>query len=285
MKHIKLFSILAGFILLTAPFFGGCAEKETAEMKVVTTTSLLEQIVDRIAGEKVEVVNIIPPAQCPGHFDVKPGDVQTLSDATLFLMHGWQGEKFTEELIASAANENLVSIQINASAGENQNWMSPPVQKDAVDKVAAALSQVDAANSAFYTERANAYKAEIDAKTADMQNQIADKNFSDIKVMCNDQLTGLVRWMGLDLVQTYGRPDSLTPQVLKDLVDTARAEGVVLFIDNLQAGVGAAAQLADEIDVDYVVFTNFPGGFDGTETWEKAIQYDIDLIVEVISKQ
>jgi zinc transport system substrate-binding protein len=91
--------------------------------------------------------------------------------------------------------------------------------------------------------------------------------------------------MGLDLVQTYGRPDSLTPQVLKDLVDTARAEGVVLFIDNLQAGVGAAAQLADEIDVDYVVFTNFPGGFDGTETWEKAIQYDIDLIVEVISKQ
>ena len=29
------------------------------------------------------MVNIIPPAQCPGHFDVKPGDIQKLADAVL----------------------------------------------------------------------------------------------------------------------------------------------------------------------------------------------------------
>ncbi|NLE09567.1 MAG: zinc ABC transporter substrate-binding protein, partial [Dehalococcoidales bacterium] len=73
-------------------------------------------------------------------------------------------------------------------------------------------------------------------------------------------------------------------QVLKDLVDTAVTENVTLIIDNLQAGVGAAAQMAEEIGCDYIIFTNFPGGFDGTETWEKAIQYDIDLVLEAIAE-
>jgi zinc transport system substrate-binding protein len=102
--------------------------------------------------------------------------------------------------------------------------------------------------------------------------------------MCNEQLTGLVKWMGLNIVSTYGRPDSLTPQVVKDLVDLARAEEVVLLIDNLQSGAEAAAQMAEELGCSRVTFTNFPGGFDGTETWEKAITYDIDLVLGVIAK-
>jgi len=271
-------------ILILSSIFGGCAESDTSRLKVVTTTSLLTQIVERVAGDMVDVVNIIPPSQCPGHFDVKPGDIQKLSDAQLFLMHGWQGEMFTGELIASANNPNLTAIQINAKVGENTNWMAPPVQQAAVDNIVAALSQVDSENKAAYEEAGAKYKSEIDAKTAEIEAIIADSNFAGIKVMCNEQLTGLVQWMGLDIVSTYGRPDSLTPQVVKELVDTARAEEVVLFIDNLQSGAEAAVQMAEEVGCKRVTFTNFPGGYDGTETWEKAIDYDIDLVLGAISQ-
>jgi zinc transport system substrate-binding protein len=197
-------------------------------------------------------------------------------------MHGWQGEMFTGELIASANNPDLITAVINANSGENVNWMAPPVQKDAVDKVVDALSRVDSENADAYEESADGYKGIIDAKAAEMEAIISDNNFSGIKVMCNEQLTGLVKWMGLDIVSTYGRPDSLTPQVVKDLVDLARAEGVVLLIDNLQSGAEAAAQMAEELGCARVTFTNFPGGYDGTETWEKAIEYDIELVVEAI---
>ncbi|RPJ37162.1 MAG: zinc ABC transporter substrate-binding protein, partial [Chloroflexi bacterium] len=67
----------------------------TEKPNIVTSTSLISQIIARVAGDQVTVVNIIPPAQCPGHFDITPGDVQKLADADLFFYHNWQGEQFS----------------------------------------------------------------------------------------------------------------------------------------------------------------------------------------------
>ncbi|MFC1900323.1 metal ABC transporter substrate-binding protein [Chloroflexota bacterium] len=285
LKRYLIIAVVLIMGLMAGVIQGGCAAEETTtRIKVVTTTSLMEQIALRVGGDMVDVVNIIPPAQCPGHFDVKPGDVQKLADADLFLMHGWQGEMFSDELIASADNPDLTTSVINAKVGENVNWMTPSVQADAVDKIAEALSGVDAANSEAYRELADEYKAEIEVKEAEILALLADKELGNVNIMCNEQLTGLVRWLGLNVVTTYGRPDSLTPQVVKDFVDTAKAEDVVLFIDNLQAGAEAAVQMAEEVGCKRIVFTNFPGGFEGTETWEKAIDYDIDILLEAISE-
>jgi hypothetical protein len=33
-----------------------------------------------------------------------------------------------------------------------------------------------------------------------------------------------------------------------------------------------------------VVLSNFPGGFDNTETWEKAIDYNVELLLAAISR-
>src|SRR4030042_246448 len=105
----KLVVILAAILVLSlaaVTLSGGCAKENSAKLKVVTSTSLIAQIVERVGGDKVSVVNIIPPAQCPGHFDVKPGDITKLADANLFIIHNWQGEKFSDDLITSANNRS-----------------------------------------------------------------------------------------------------------------------------------------------------------------------------------
>lgn len=270
-------------ILTFSLILGGCESAETDQLKVVTSTALIAQIVERVAGEKVDIVNIIPPAQCPGHFDVSPGDIQKLADADLFLLHGWQGEKFSEELIASANNPELTVVQINVKVGENTNWMAPAVQQAAVDKIVDALIQVDSENSAAYRDSADEYKGKIAAKETEIKAILADKNLSRINVLCNEQQTGFVQWMGLNIVALYGRADSLTPQVVKDLVDKGREENVVLVIDNLQSGEDAGKGIAEELGCQRLIFTNFPGGFDNTETWEKAIDYNIELILAAIT--
>ena len=90
--------------------------------------------------------------------------------------------------------------------------------------------------------------------------------------------------MGLNIVETFGRPDSLTPQLVRELVDKGREAGVILIIDNLQSGKDAGAGLAEELGCERITFTNFPGGFDNTETWEKALDYDVNLILEAVTK-
>jgi len=281
--HILVIAILVLSLVVTS-ILGGCTPAETAQLKVVTSTSLIVQIVERVGGDLVDVVNIIPPAQCPGHFDVKPGDIQRLAEADLFLLHGWQGEIFSQDLIASANNPDLTVVNINVKVGENTNWMTPPVQLAAVDMITTALSEADAENAATYQELAAECKDSITAKEAEIKARLAKEDLASINVMCSDQLPGFVQWAGLNIVAVFGRPDSLTPQVVQELVDTGREENVTLIIDNLQSGQDAGAGLAEELDCQRIILSNFPGGFDDTETWEKAIDRNIELILEAIAQ-
>jgi zinc transport system substrate-binding protein len=175
-------------------------------------------------------------------------------------------------------------VKVDVKVGDNDNWMTPEVQQAAVDKISAALSQVDNKNSSAYQKSATEYKNIIAAKEAEIEARIADKNLASVNVLCDVQQAGFVRWVGLNIISTYGRPDSLTPQVVKGLVDLGREKGVVLVIDNMQTGGEAGKSLAEELDVGHIVLSNFPGGYDNTETWEKAIDKNIGLILESIGE-
>ncbi|MBA7703806.1 hypothetical protein ES703_112600 [subsurface metagenome] len=270
--------------LVVASLLSGCAQTATAKLKVVTSISLIAQIVERVGGDLVDVGNIIPPAQCPGHFDVKPGDIQKLADADLFLLGGWQGEMFSQELIASANNPDLTVISLDIPSNPQSNWMTPSVQQEVTDGVAAALSQVDAENSGAYQASAAEYKNTIEAKGVEVQGRLAGENLANINVICSGLQAAFLNWVGLNVVTFYGRPDSLTPQVVKELVDKGIEAKVTLIIDNLQSGKDAGAGLAEELGCARIILSNFPGGFDNTETWEKAIDRNIELILEAIAR-
>ena len=63
-------------------------------------------------------------------------------------------------------------------------------------------------------------------------------------------------------------------------MDAGRDSGVSLVIDNLQSGQDAGASIAEELGVTRIILSNFPGGFPDTETWEKAIDKNVQLILE-----
>ncbi|MFC1908122.1 metal ABC transporter substrate-binding protein [Chloroflexota bacterium] len=287
-KKSKVFIIaILVLSLVIVSVLGGCTLTETSQLKVVTTTSLLASVVGRIGGDMVDVVNIIPPAQCPGHFDVKPGDIQKLANAGLFLMHGWQGEKFSQDLIDTANNPDLTVVQIDdesVKVDENTNWMTPPVQQAAIDKITTALYEVDVENSAAYQQSAAELKAQVETKEAEIRTKLAREDLVSLNVMCSDQLLGFIQWVGLNIVAEFGRLDLLTPQVVKKLVDEGREENVTLIIDNLQSGQDVGVGIAEELGCKRIILSNFPGGFDNTETWEKTIDRNIELILEAIAR-
>jgi len=278
----KLSILVTGIMvigLVASSLLGGCTSVDTSKLIVVTSTSLLSQIVERVGGDLVDVTNIIPPAQCPGHFEVKVSDIEKLANAGIFFMHGWQGEMFTEELIESAENPDLTKVVVNITG----NWMTPSVQVQAIDEITAQLVQADSDNADVYQQAAGDMKGVIEAKGVEVQNRLAGEDLASINVMCAEQQEGFIAWVGFNIVATFGRPDSLTVQMIQDLVDQGREEGVTLIIDNLQSGEDAGQPVALDIGCDRIILSNFPDGFDDTETWEKAIDYNIELILEAIA--
>jgi zinc transport system substrate-binding protein len=240
-KSSILITVALVFSLVAVLILGGCASTDTSKLKVVTSTSLIAFLVEQVGNGKVDVVNIVPPAQCPGHFDVKPGDIQKLANADLFIMHGWQGEKFSQSLIDSANNPKLVVSKVDVQG----NWMTPPVQIEAVDKINTALCQVDDKNCSSYQETTLKYQNTVQAKEAELKDKLTPFNLDKINVLCDEQQAGFVKWIGLNIVGTFGRPETLTPQIVKELIDKARAANVTLIIENLQSGHDAGKGLAE----------------------------------------
>jgi len=278
-------SILISVILLTLVILPlGCAKEATPNLKVVTTTSDIASIVEKVGGDKVEVVNIIPPAQCPGQFDVKPSDVQMLADAKLFLMHGWQGEQFTTGLIQSANNPELKVVVLNIQG----NWMIPTFQAQAVGNITSTLAEIDPQNASYYQSNAESELAAITATGNEVETELAAAgNLSQVNAICDEQLTDLVQWAGFNVVASYPSPDTdITPKIMQGLIDQGKQAGAALVIGNLQSGTSdTPATMASGIGAGAVPVTvsNFPGGFDNTETWGKAIDKDVSLVLQALA--
>lgn len=274
---------LAKIVLLFLLLFvaTGCNSRQASnKLKVVTGTSLLMTAVQEVGKDRVEVNNIIPPASCPGHFDIKPSDVAVLSQARVFLMHDWQGKLFTKELVASANNPQLEVIPVVVKG----NWMVPPVWQQALQAVASILAEKDPANKDYYKAKAQEAVDQAARVGQETQARLQAAGAGNLKVLCSDQQEDFVRWAGFQVIGTYGRPEELTPQRVKELVDKGRQAGVQIIIDNLQSGPDAGAGIAKELGIPRVTISNFPGGLPGTDKWDQALQKNVELLLAALPK-
>ena len=258
----------------------GQGNQQTERLKIVTTTSLISEIAESVGGDKVEVISIIPPASCPGHFDVKPDDVKILSDSTHFMLHNWQGEKFSEALIKSAGNADLQKIVYDIKG----NWMVPPVRLQAIDMITADLSGALPENQTAFSEAAAKMQQEVIQVATEQKKRLNDKSTGQINALANDNQAGFVKWAGLNVVGTFSRAEDMSPKDIEDLINLGRDNNVTLVVDNLQSGKETGIGIAKEIGAAQVTLNNFPGGSPGTDNWAEAIKKNVDLILENIPK-
>ena len=105
-----------------------------------------------------------------------------------------------------------------------------------------------------------------------------------MKVIASARQADFLQWAGFNVVGSFNSPQELTPQRVKDLIDTGRAQSVTLVVNNLQDGKDAGQAIAQELGVKNLNLSNFPGGFDNTETWEKAVEYNVIILLHALGK-
>jgi len=280
MNWKKFLTVIVSAIILISMILTGCADSVTTRLKVVTSTSHLEQLVQTIGGDEVDVINIVPAASHPGDFDASPGDIRKLADADLFLWHNWPGEVYVPALIESADNPDMKDITIEIQG----SWMTSPVQLQAIDKVTAALSQVDVENAAEYKKNAEAYKEEVRAAETEVKAILSKESLSEINVLCAGWQAGLVGWCGFNIVKTYGLPVPPTLGEIEELIGLGRESEVSLVIDNLHDNPDAGKPIATELECERVVLYNFPGVDESTKTWIDTFKNNVSLLLEAISE-
>jgi zinc transport system substrate-binding protein len=256
-----------------------CAQPST---DIMAGSSLIANIIQDVAGDKMETRTLIPPGVCPGHYDVKPSDIEALANSKALFIHDYQ-EYFTNVTgaIEAAENPDLTVTVINVTG----NWMVPAVQAEAVGKIAQALGDLDPENAAYYQQRAADREQAILAKGEEVESELQGAGVEGVKVLCAEMQQGFVNWAGFNITATFGRPEDLSPADVDQLITEANQAGVVLIIDNLQSGSATlGTAIEQDIEAIPVTISNFPGGFENTETWEKAIDKNVDLLLEALNE-
>jgi zinc transport system substrate-binding protein len=278
----KLISVIVAVLVVVAVTFLVSAQHAQPSTDIMAGTSLITNVIYDVADGKLEPRTLIPPGVCPGHYDVKPSDIEALANSKALFIHDYQQNfQNINGAIEAAENPDLVITVLNVTG----NWMVPTVQAAAVDRIAQALGEIDPENAAYYQERAAEREQAILDHGEEVKNTLQEAGVEGVKVICAEMQQGFVKWAGFDVVAIYGRPEELSPADVEQLITEAQEAGVALVIDNLQSGATAlGASMEQDIEAIPVTISNFPGGLENTETWEKAIDKNVDLLLEALNE-
>ena len=140
---------------------------------VLTTFTVLADIAQNVAGDKLQVESITKVGAEIHGYEPTPQDIAKASRAQLILDHGMNLEgwftQFVEEIDVPHAvvSEGVKAIDITedsyAGKPNPHAWMSPLNVQIYVDNIRDAFIELDPANSAVYTENARAYNLELKA--------------------------------------------------------------------------------------------------------------------------
>ena len=275
---IVKFALIAVCVIGMIASIVGCGQKTTDKLKIVATTTHMESALKEVGGDHIDVRVLISPGGCPGHYDIRPDDVQALAQSAALFVHGY--ERFVPQLLDSVGKPGPQVCEV----GIEDNWLVPEVYKQAIGEVARLLSEIDPDHADEY-ERHREQALDRIAEIADeLEKEFGDLGLHGYVVICSEQQSPVLQWMGFEVVATYGRPEEFTPGLMHSLVKTGTMRKVRLVADNLQSGPNAGWQLAKDIRAAHVTLSNFPGGYPNTDGWEECLRDNVRRVLAALEK-
>ena len=169
-------------------------------------------------------------------------------------------------------------------------WLDPLRVKVAVDEIAARLSAVDTDGSAEYTQRANAYKRELDHLHAQTLEALEALPHEARKLVTSHDSFGyfaeLYEFEIVGAVIPSGTTErEATPRELADLIDLIEAEGVRALFGETIEGSSLVEQVARETGVrlETGLYTGSLGATgSGAESYLTMFARNVELIVQAL---
>ena len=274
MKALRtlLFLFLLATLTLVCPTV---AEEHGGEKPlVVCTTHVLGSVVEELAGDEVEVVVFVQPGICPAFYDVKPSDVYALSKAKMIFFHGFEMKMWLKDMLKASGNPNITMVQVKGP------WNTPEGAKQYVKCIGGNLTEhlgVDV------SERMGRMISTIDEVASLLRDEAERRGVGDVKVVCMKWQSSFVEWLGFKIVAVYGPPESLSTADITNITNTAKREGAMLVVDNLQSGTDFGAELASEIGAVHVFLTNFPNAIPGTANLTEMFKYNARQLFDAVA--
>lgn len=255
--------IAAALVLLAglAPLPVVAADKP----KVITTFTVIADMVRNVAGEAAEVESITKPGAEIHNYQPTPRDILKARDADLVLWNGLNLESWFEKFLANLSGiPNVVltdgvepmSISGGAYKGKPNPhaWMSPDNALIYVENIRKALTEIDPDNAAVYAANAEAYGAKIKAEIEPMKQALAALPEQDRWLVTSE---GAFSYLARDLslkelfLWPINADAQGTPQQVREVIDAVREHQIKAIFSESTVSDKPARQVAQETGISY----------------------------------
>jgi ABC-type Zn uptake system ZnuABC Zn-binding protein ZnuA len=291
--------VVAGVLVLAACQGSGSAGSTSpqAAVKVVTTTTVFADIVQRVGGDRVAASSIVPPGVGPEDYEPKPDDAKKLADAKLVVSNGVGLDDFLDDLLAAGSAEGTPRLvlgdgipSVTIDGEENPHfWLDPNLVKQYyLPAIAAKLSGIDPAGKATYDANVVAYGAELDALDTELKAKVGQIPEANRKLVTfHDAFPYFAKHFGFELVGVILENPGQEPTAadLAALVEKVKAAGVKAVFSEAQFNSKLSETLAQEAGITKVVTTlyNDALGPAPADTYLGLMRWNVDQIVAALS--
>lgn len=166
------------------------ADAPTGKLRVVTTNSILEDMVQQVGKDKVEVYSIVARGTDPHEYEPRPADIAASGEADVLFHNGlnletggsgWftklvetSGKHFDQEVFAASAGVRPHHLTTNPKEQDPHAWLDLANGIQYVRTITAILAEKDPQNAPFYQQNADAYTKKLAALHESAQRQFQD---------------------------------------------------------------------------------------------------------------
>ena len=279
MKNVR--NIVASLfisVLLTACATVSPAKTNIADLKVLAAESLIADIAQNIAGDRIVIQTLIPDGYETHSFQPTPQDVSSILKSDLFIMNGGGYEGWMSDVTAANATEmNLVEAShglefrhvVDDHSAENEPsatdehlhelgdphfWTDPNNVIKYAENIRDALIALDPEGKSTYEQNTIAYIKELNDLDIWIKDQVnvipAEKR---IIITNHDELGYFADHYGFEVVGTLlegtSSESSASSQHIVDLINTIKEHQVNVVFIELVDDPALAAQIQEETGI------------------------------------
>ena len=208
--------------------------------KVLTTFSVLADIAQNVAGDKLNVESITRIGAEIHGYEPTPSDIVKAQDADLILYNGMNLERWFEQFLGNAKDvpsvlltEGIEPIPISEGPYEDKPnphaWMSPRNALVYVENIRQAFVELDPENAETYNANAEAYSEQLKAIDEELQGDLEQVPAKQrYLVSCEGAFSYLARDYNLKEIYMWpiNAEQQFTPKQVQGVIEEVKTNDV-----------------------------------------------------------
>lgn len=296
-------------LLFMGIFLAGCGAGEGAadsgKLNVITTTTIIADVMKQLSGDLVDVRALMGPGVDPHLYKASAGDVRRMTNADMVVyngldLEGRMGEVFEniKGKIIFAVTENideseLLDFTSNPGYFDPHVWFDMQIWKNATRRMAQGLKELDPENAQKYDANLEKYLSELDELDRYIRDRVEELDEDKrILITAHDAFKYFghrygIQVMGLQGISTDSEAGTSDIRELADFIVEKQVKAI--FVEssvprkNIEALQEAVHAKGFQVQIGGELYSDSTGGA-GTpaESYLGTVKENIDTIVNAL---